>query len=283
MLEDNSILINWLSKPREIQWFITLGLSGSRKPNIKGSFITTLSYLDDQGEKWGDTYIKVVGQHFDDYAHWNSIRMFLPIGGSGFSKVLIPKPFVRRRYKEAAPGVTGLIGEVLITVFLQNVLKLHPFDIVHLKDNPGHPTPDLCLDIQPNLIVNLFNIAVHLRSISENSRIVSALGSMSWLQPLPVECKSRRDSGNRQVRAALLQLLEYWRKVPSMAGYGVFAQVDLSSNTILRLHLLMPKHSEIQNVRDIILGNITGTLLPALSASPTIAEFNQKVGWRLIG
>ncbi|MHB9010477.1 MAG: hypothetical protein ACYC3E_00590 [Carboxydocellales bacterium] len=210
---DNSILQYWLLKQRRIEWFFTLGLSGRRKPNIKGSFITTLSYLDDQGEKWGDTYIKAVGQHFDDYAHWNAVRMFLPIGGSGFSRVLIPKPFVRRRYKGAAPGVTGLIGEVLITVFLQNVLRLHPFDMAHLKDSPRLPTPDLCLDIQPNSLANLFNTAIYIRSVFENSMIASDLNSMSWNQPLPIECKSRRDFGNRQARAALLQLLEYWRKV----------------------------------------------------------------------
>ena len=279
----NPILQNWILKQREIKWVVTMGLSGKRRPNITGSFNTTLAYLDDQGEKWGDTYVKVVGQHFDDYANWNAVKMFLPIGGVNFSRVLIPSPFVRRRDKGAAPGVTGLIGEVLVTVFLQNVLRLHPFDMAHLLNNSKLSSPDLCLDIQPGILAKLFNTAINVRSSNENSRIINILNSISWTYPLPLECKSRRDSGNRQVRAALLQLLAYWRKVPDMAGYGIFAQVDVCPETILRFHLLVPKPSEIQNVRDIIQGKTDGISLPVLSESPTIKEFDKKVGVRLLG
>lgn len=277
----NVVLNNWLLRPRRINWEITMGLSGRRKSNINGEFMTSLSYLDDQGEKWGDTYIKVVGQHYDDYAHWNSISYLLPIGGEHGLPNFVPRQFDKRRFKGAAPGVTGLIGEVLATVFFQQILNLGPYDIAHILDN--HKAPDICLDIEPIIISDLFRTAHQNRSRYENNRIAQIIERCIWDQPLPVECKSRRNGGDRQIRSALLQLLAYWRKVPLMAGNGIYFQIDVEPLTRLRIHLLIPREEEIENIRLIVTGNVEDTGLPKLSAEPNFMEFMEKVGGRLLG
>ncbi len=277
----NNIMNQWLQRPRHIEWEITLGLSGTRKPNVKGELITNLSYLDDQGEKWGDTYIKIIGQHYDDYAHWNSVSRLLPIGGSSLGKMFVPAPFSKRKLKGAAPGVTGLIGEVLVTVFLQSVLKLNPFDVAHLNDN--RKAPDLCLDIEPGIISKLFITGNQVRPKKENILVANDIDKAVWNYPIPVECKSRRNNGDRQVRNAMLQLLEYWRQVPDMAGYGIYAQIEVNPITKIRLHLLAPKPLQITNVKKIITGNIVGTRLPSLPDEPTCSKFKSIIGGRLLG
>lgn len=152
---------HWLLRSRSIEWELTFGLSGSRKPNIGGTLKTNLSYLDDQGEKWGDTYVKIVGQHYDDYSHWNNVSTLLPIGGGNSDRLFVPAPFSKRMYKGAAPGVTGLIGEVLVTVLLQTVFRLKPFDMAHLKDD--RKAPDICLDIDSSIIANTIRTSVSVK------------------------------------------------------------------------------------------------------------------------
>lgn len=275
-----NIAINrWLQRPQHIEWELTVGLNGRRRPNIGGRFITNLSYLDDQGEKWGDTYIKIVGQHFDDYAHWNNISTYLPIGGNTPGRLFVPAPFTQRIYKDAAAGVTGLIGEVLVTVFLQTVLKLNPLDMAHLKDD--RKAPDICLDIDPTTIAFFIRSSHPLRPISENQNIANTISRAIWNYPIPLECKSRRENGDRQVRGAMLQLLEYWRNIPDIAGYGIFAQIDVNPTTKIRLHLLAPQQQEINNVRRIICGNVGR--LPALPVKPTYRTFHEMIGVRLLG
>lgn len=271
----NPILSDWLNRPRAIEWCVTMGLSGKRKPNIKGSFLTSLAYIDDQGDKWGDTYVMIVGQHFEDYAHWNSVSTLLPIGGRLGTRNFVPSPFTKRKYKGAAPGVTGLIGEVLTTVFLQNVINLNPFDMAHIMGD--RKAPDFCLDIEPQLLSNLFRTSIHERDRAENEIIAAHLDGMIWEQPLPLECKSRRENGDRQVRSAMLQILEYWRRVPVMAGYGIFVQVDVNPITKLRIHLLIPRTHEIGNIRRII------NDADILSEEPTIKDFDMHIGGKLIG
>lgn len=277
----NNLLLNWLLRPRQIKWCFVIGLK-RKTPNITGEFITTLHYLDDQGEKWGDTYIKIVGQHYEDYAYWNAVKHLLPVGGS-ITPTFVPAPFRKRQYKSAAPGVTGLIGEVLITNFFQKEFNLSPFDMAHLMDN--RKAPDLCLDIEPQLISNMFrNIqqATRLGRI-ENSMIANIIARANWPEPLPVECKSRRQGGDRQLRSALLQLLEYWRQIPSMAGYGIYAQVDIFPETLIKFHLILPKLNEIDSVRQIITGRTEGTTLPELPIEPTVKEFNEALGGKILG
>lgn len=271
----NPILSDWLNRPRDIEWCITMGLSAKRKPNIKGSFPTTLAYIDDQGDKWGDTYVMIVGQHYEDYAHWNSKSTLLPIDGTIGTRNFVPIPFTKRDYKGAAPGVTGLIGEVLTTIFLQNIINLNTFDMAHIMGDSK--APDFCLDIEPYLIGNLFRISVSERVKSQNEAIAAYLDNITWEQPLPLECKSRRENRDRQVRNAMIQILEYWRCVPVMAGNGIFVQVDVNPNTKLRIHLLLPKTDEIDNIRRII--NDT-SILPK---KPTIKDFNLHLGGKLIG
>lgn len=274
-LETDHILHDWLKRPRNIEWCITMGLSGIRKPNLRGTLVTTLTYIDDQGDKWGDTYVKIVGQHYEDYAHWNSRKTLFPIGGTPISRKFVPSPFTQRKYKCVAPGVTGLIGEVLTTIFLQNIMKLTPFDMTHIMGDSK--VPDFCLDIEPQMIGKLFRTATNVRPKSENEVIANYLDSITWDQPLPLECKSRRENGDRQVRKAMLQILEYWRRVPSMAGYGIFVQVDVCPATKLRIHLLIPNPGEIDNIRTVINDQ---KILPE---EPTVKEFEKHIGVRLIG
>lgn len=73
----NPALYHWLIRPRKIEWCITMGFNARRKPNIIGTLVTSLAYIDDQGDKWGDTYVKIVGQHYEDYAHWSSYKKLL--------------------------------------------------------------------------------------------------------------------------------------------------------------------------------------------------------------
>ncbi len=70
---NNSLMHNWLIRDRKIEWELAL-----------------LSYLDDQGEKWGDSYIKIISQHFDNYAHWDSISTLLPVSGNLLSRSVVP-------------------------------------------------------------------------------------------------------------------------------------------------------------------------------------------------
>lgn len=244
---------------------------------------TTLGYLDDQGEKWGDTYIKVVGQHYDDYAHWEDVQQYLPIGGGVTSPVdFIPQQFNRRRYKGAAHGVTGLIGEVLVTVWLQKVLRLAADEMAHLLDN--RKAPDICLDIEPSVLSRLIrNGDCETDLVGGNQQIAQRLEAAFWPAPLPVECKSRRGNGNRAVGDALRQLVAYWREVPDMAGYGIFADVQVVPETHIVLHLLAPKDSEALNVRSMVTGQVAGTGLTSLPTTVNYKVFQQFVGGRLLG
>lgn len=275
----NTLILQWLNKPRTITWNVKLGVNTRKKPIISGSYTTTLSYLDDQGEKWGDTFVKVVGQHYDDYSHWSQVSQLLPIGGiTNHLQTFVPTPFTGRQFKAAAPGVTGLIGEVLVTTFLQKEINLNPFQIAHIMSNTK--APDLCLDIQPSTLTPLFQKKLTNTKIQT---IINQLNKLTWRNPLPIECKSRRDKGSRQIRAALIQLIEYWRQIPTMAGYGIIAQIDVVPQTVINFHLIMPKPSELINVQSIILGTVSGTTLNPLSNTPKITEFNQLLGGRIIG
>lgn len=77
------------------------------------------------------------------------------------------------------------------------------------------------------------------------------------------------------MRNAMLQILEYWRRVPVMAGYGIFAQVDVNPITKLRIHLLIPKTTELDNIRRII---NDPDILPE---EPTVKEFDRHIEGRL--
>lgn len=272
------MISQWLNKPRTIHWAVKLGFNTRKKPILTGSFSTTLSFLDDQGEKWGDTFVKVVGQHYDDYAHWSQVRQLLPIGGiSNNLQTFVPNPFTGRQFKGAAPGVTGLIGEVLVTVFLQKEMGLNPLQIAHLMDNTK--APDLCLDIQPSTLAQLFQ--KHATNHSVNT-LLKHLNGTTWPSPLPMECKSRRDQGSGQIRTALHQLLAYWRQVPKMAGHGIIAQIDVLPQTIINLHLIIPKISELKNVQSIISGQGVHSNLN-LPAESKISDFNRLLGGKIVG
>jgi hypothetical protein len=273
-----SLISQWLNKPRTINWAVKLGFNTRKKPLLTGSFSTTLSFLDDQGEKWGDTYVKVVGQHYDDYAHWSQVSQLLPIGGiSNNLQTFVPNPFTGRQFKGAAPGVTGLIGEVLVTVFLQKEIGLSPLQIAHLMDNTK--APDLCLDIQPSTLARLFQKHSTNHSVKT---LLTHLNGITWPSPLPMECKSRRDQGSRQIRTALHQLLAYWRQVPKMAGHGIIAQIDVLPQTIINLHLIIPKISELNNVQSIISGQGVQSNLN-LPTDPKISDFDRLLGGRIVG
>ncbi|MGO4182192.1 hypothetical protein AB4Z17_13490 [Paenibacillus sp. TAF43_2] len=170
-----------------------------------------------------------------------------------------------------------MIGEVLVTVFLQKEIGLNPLQIAHLMDNTK--APDLCLDIQPS------NLAPLLQKHSTNQSVqalLKQLNGMTWNDPLPMECKSRRNQGTRQIRSALHQLLAYWRQVPMMAGHGVIAQIDVVPQTIINLHFIIPKTSELNNVRSIILGQGKHPSLN-LPTDPKISDFNRLLGGKIIG
>lgn len=273
----NKVQQAWFYKPRMITWKLYFGVNTRnyrrRAPIATGQYPVTLSYLDSQGDKWGETYIKAVGQHFDDYSNWNTRQFLYPLG-SATSKVptFVPLAYEGRFFKEAAPGVTGLIGEVIDTTFFQKILRLRPFDIAHLKSSNTFQAPDFCLNIQPNKIADLL-------PASGNSNLKSHLLSLHWTEPLPVESKGRKDLRRNHARDALSQLITYWRKVPEMAGYGLFTQVDLLPNTAINVHVLAPKATEILNVRNIVSGNIT----PALQNNPTLDEFKRIIGVRMFG
>ena len=277
---NNSLLYKWLRRDREIKWELTLGISSQRSADINGKFVTSLSYLDDQGEKWGDTYIKIIGQHFDDYAHWDSISTLLPIGGNSNSPIVATSfvhiPFSSRTYKGASSGVTGLIGEVLVTVFLQSVLNLGPFDIAHLEDNGK--APDLCLNIDPKLIADLFRNYTDRENATDNNNFANIIERKKWNNPIPLECKSRLGTGDRRVRKALAQIIAYWKKVPDMAGYGIFAQIDVGPTTKIRFHLIAPKDGELINIRNIICNSNS-----TFPENPTCCEFNTQIGGKLLG
>lgn len=277
----NPILFEWLHRPRKIQWELTFGLDIRRQPNIRGEFAVNLAYLDDQGEKWGDTHIKIVGQHYEDYAHWDSVSTFLPVGGSSPSRTFLPNSFTIRSYKDTAPEVTKMIGEVLVTVLLQQVFKLKPYDMAHLKNNLH--APDMCLDIEPKILADIIKNAEQVRTKNENREVAEKVSRAAWDYPLPMECKSRRGTQDRQVREAILQLLEYWRHIPEMSGNGIYAQVDINPVTKIRLHLLIPKESETENIRNIVTGRMEDTDLPQLPEEPTYDQFMAVMGGRLIG
>lgn len=280
-----SLVTQWVQRPRTIHWRLYMGLNPKKKPVLEGSFATTLGYIDDQGEKWGDTYVKVVGQHYDDYAHWNDIQSLLPIGGQGTGTITyIPSPFTWRQYKGAAHGVTGLIGEVLVTLFLQRELKLKRNELAHLMD--GIKGPDLCLDVESAVFVDLLRRPQNDPAIGQrNNTLAGDLEvSSNWLHPLPLECKSKRQNGgDRSVRDALQQLVAYWHEVKEMAGYGIFAQIDVTPVTMIHLHFLAPQRLEVDNVRKIITNDVAGTTLTALPPNPTYYQFQHYVGGRLLG
>ncbi len=262
----------WLARPRGSEWKLFLGVNSRRsKPIASGKYKVTLNYLDNQGNVWGETYIKAVGQHYDDYSNWTAKQPLLPLAYSSAVPTFVPKPYEGRMFKDAAPGVTGLIGEVVVTTFLQKVLKLNTFNIAHLKSNHTFQAPDFCLDIHPSVISNLLK---H----SNRSDLINHLASSQWLEPLPLECKGRKSLSINHARAALSQIITYWRNVPSMAGCGLFAQIDILPFTVINIHLLLPKISKAQEIRDIVLGN---TSIPTLSEYPTLNEFRRLIGGRL--
>lgn len=114
-------------------------------------------------------------------------------------------------------------------------------------------------------------------------RIADVIECAIWKYPIPLECKSRRNNGDRQAKSAVLQLLEYWRSIPDIAGYGIFAQIDVNPVTRIRLHFFAPKTMYINEIRSIVTGNTAGTTLPTLTDEPTCSEFNRIIGVRLLG
>ncbi|WP_042166741.1 hypothetical protein [Paenibacillus gorillae] len=264
----------WLLRPINIKWNIKLGLRTNNRSILSGSYNTNLSYLDDQGDKWGETYIKYIGQHFEDYAHWGSIYTYAPLEGRLSRK---PGTFSIREYKDAASGVTGTIGEVLAITFFQNVFGLTAFEMAHLKSSSLYQAPDFCLDIQPSQLV-----AFLTRHRFTDLTLHNALTGLHWGDPLPLETKSRRqnNSGGKnpsQIKDGLAQLISYWKRVPSVSGYGLIMQVDVFPRTVLNLHLLIPKKNEINNIMSIINGS--GTLFPDVI---TIKEFERIFGGRYV-
>jgi len=119
--------------------------------------------------------------------------------------------------------------------------------------------PDLCLNVNPDQIAQI------IEASTNSNLMIKILRNSIWSDPLPVECKSRRGKGDRQLRSALQQLVSYWKHVHDMAGYGIYAQIDIVPETVIKLHFLLPKISEINNVRKIILGDVAGTSLVTLS------------------
>lgn len=128
----NPLYEQWLLSPRKVKWNVKLGLKTNVRAALSGSYTINLAYLDDQGDKWGESYIKYVGQHYEDYAHWSSIYTYAPLEGAISRR---PGTFSIRKYKDAAPGVTGTIGEVLTISFFSecswtNRIRYGSFKIV---------------------------------------------------------------------------------------------------------------------------------------------------------
>lgn len=226
----NTITNLWIHTAREFQWNVYLG---SRKNLVaQGKFNTSLSYLDNQGEKWGDTYIRNVGLHYDDYSNWDNKQRWYAIPRSS---IYVNSPYELRKYKDAAGGVTGLIGEVLTTIFLQKVMKIPPFQIAHIKQSSKIKSPDLLVEISMSDIINLLSLGGEI-----DSNLLKKLNTCYINDPIPLECKSRRYGATR-LRDALSQLIEYWTKVNCSIGYGIVVLVNLRPQTSLDLLLLLPQ------------------------------------------
>lgn len=283
-LGEYAILNDWFLQERKIEWTLTFGINSRVKPNIKGDFLCSPLYLDDQGKKWGDTHIRDIGKHYEEYSFWNEVSHLYPIGGHGNTARFEISNYTNRRYKGAAPGVTGLIGEVLVTTFLQKVLMLSPLEIAHLVPSKGTKAPDICLDIQPHVLANLLRDKTSLQFRQSNFQLANILESIVWSEPFPLECKSRRNDVDNHMRSALLQLLSYWDSIPEMSGYGMIAQIDVMPVTRLNLYLLFPKSTEILNVKNIIQTRYIDESNPLnTQRDPKLMDFKRALGGKLLG
>lgn len=233
----NFITNLWIHMPREFQWNV---FWGNRNNLIaQGKFNTSLSYLDNQGEKWGDIYIRNEGLHYDDYSNWDSKQRWYAIPESS---VYVNSPYELRKYKDAAGGVTGLIGEVLTTIFLQKVMKVPPFRIAHIKQSSKIKSPDLLVEISMSDIINLVSLGE-----KTDPNLLNILNTCSINDPVPLECKSRRYGATR-LRDALSQLIDYWTAVNCSIGYGIVVLVNLRPQTSLDLLLFLPKSDKQMDI-----------------------------------
>lgn len=149
--------------------------------------------------------------------------------------------------------------------------------MAHLKSSSLHQAPDLCLDIQPSRIISWLSSKSPI-----NHRIIGALKGVSWVDPIPAEIKSRRMSNTgsnspSQIKQGLSQLISYWKRVPSVAGYGLIMQINVYPKTEINMHLLIPRISEANNVKSIVTGS--GTYFPD---EIIIKEFERILGGRYV-
>jgi len=231
----------WLHLPRQVTWNLYLG----NRVNLvaKGKFDVSLCHVNIQGDQWGDTYIRDVGLHYDDYSNWDSKQRLHAIPKS---TVYVTSPYELRKFKDAAGGVTGLIGEVLTTIFLQKVLRIPPYHIAHIKQSSTIKSPDLLVQTDIANIKNLLSSSKYLA----DPDLPDKLDIYSLTNPLALECKSRRNNTTR-LRDALVQLIDYWKAIHHSIGYGMVSLVDLKPQTHMDFLLFLPlngKQSDILNI-----------------------------------
>jgi hypothetical protein len=280
------ILKNWYAKGRKINWALHFGLEKKSVPAITGSFYVTPHYLDDQGEKWGDTHVQDIGKYFDEYSHWFNRQRMHPIGGTDGPPHFEINGFNIRQFKSAAHGVTGLLGEVLVTILFQDELNIKPNNIAFLSVG-NEKTPDIVLDIEPSLFSNL----IRSKSDSSNYRLhkqnltrASIIDSFNWEEPVPVECKSSRTEHSGDMRKALQQLLSYWSIIDSMAGIGLFAQINVIPTARIDLFLLVPENHQKQlDILRIARRDVWNTSLVRLSEDPLLHEIKEAIGGKFLG
>jgi len=226
----------WLHFPRVIDWKLYMGKK--RNLIVEGHFQSSLTYINNQGEKWGDTYIREVGMHYDDYANWDSRQRFHPIPASG---IYVNSPYELRLFKDAAGGVTGLIGEVLTVIFLQKSMNIPPYHIAHIKQTSKIKSPDFLVQINQKEIYDLIS------GRAPQAKILTEVSRCTIDTPMPIECKSRRN-GTTRLSSALMQLVDYWRVVNSSAGYGIAALINLVPQTSIDFLLFLPKPGEQKKI-----------------------------------
>lgn len=231
----------WYDLPREFEWRLFLG--NHRRPVTNGMFVSSLSVISNLGEKWGDTYIRDVGLHYDDYSNWESKQRLYPIHGNN---LYINSEYELRKFKDAAGGVTGLIGEVLTVTFLQKILNIPPYHIAHIKQTSKMKSPDLLVQLKKEGLINAISFKKY-----NNDEILTNLVNYPFSCPFPLECKSRRYGASR-LRDALIQLVDYWKIVNSSAGFGMVALINLIPKTSLDILVFLPRDNKQLDIMNVI-------------------------------
>ncbi|MGZ4112320.1 MAG: hypothetical protein ACXVP5_07790, partial [Tumebacillaceae bacterium] len=119
-------LLNFLTSSKPIRWRLVMGINNPLSV-AEGTFYTTLAHLDFRGMIWGESLILNIGQHHSVYE--GDISNIL-------CGKLEPNPtsdFKRHKLKKAASGITGGIGEVLLSLFFQHVLELSDCELSHIE------------------------------------------------------------------------------------------------------------------------------------------------------